>query len=292
LQIPQDEQETVWDWNLIPILDKEKQDKIRFMLVSATEITEQVQARQEVERLNHLKDEFLSLASHELRNPLTSIMGNTELLKRGLKRLSKSEVAETPKLSLEREEHLLDSITHQTQRLANLIDEMLDITRIRSEQFELKNRENVNIVQLVRQAVEQQSAISNHPIILETQQEEILVTCDEARIEQVLNNLMSNAIKYSPADKPVVVGIERNDQEVIISVRDQGDGISQEEQAHVFERFYRVHTDENARIEGLGLGLYIAHEIVVQQGGRMWLESKPGQGSTFYFSLPLPKKEK
>src|SRR5204863_8797027 len=110
---------------------------------------------------------------------------------------------------------------------------------------------------------------------------------DERRIEQVLNNLSSNAIKISTPVKPIEVRVEQDKHEVTIAVRDEGVGISEEQQRHIFERFYHVHDGANASIEGLGLGLYIAHEIVVRHGGRMWLESKPGKGSAFYFSLPL-----
>jgi signal transduction histidine kinase len=278
------EQEIVWDYSLIPILDIEKQDTIRYMLVSALDVTEQNQVRQEMERLNRLKDEFLSLASHELRTPLTSIKGNAEILQRNLKRSSKEEDQIT---GIGQTQHILDSIIHQVKRLTGIINEMLDITRIHSEQFELKSRRNVNIVELVRQVVEQHNVTTDHPITLETQQEEVQVNCDEARIEQVLSNLISNAIKYSPAEKPVVVRIERTGDEVIVAVRDEGHGMSEEQQAHVFERFYRAHSEENDTVEGLGLGLYIAHEIITQHGGRICVESEPGKGSAFYFSLPL-----
>src|SRR5256714_73027 len=278
------EQEIVWDYSLIPILDIEKQDTIRYMLVSALDVTEQNQVRQEMERLNRLKDEFLSLASHELRTPLTSIKGNAEMLQRNLKRSSKEEDQST---GIGQAQHILDSITHQVKRLTGMITEMLDITRIHNEQFELKNRRNVNLVELVRRGDEQNQNNTDHPNTLETQQEEVQVNCDEAHIEQVLNNLISNAIKYSPAEKPVMVSIESTGDEVIVAVRDEGHGLSEEQQAHVFERFYRAHSEENDTVEGLGLGLYIAHEIITQHGGRICVESKPGKGSTFYFSLPL-----
>ena len=104
--------------------------------------------------------------------------------------------------------------------------------------------------------------------------------------------LISNALKYSPNDKPVVVAVEcqtDNPDEVLITVSDEGPGIAEEEQVHIFDRFYRVHTQGSAKIEGMGLGLYIAHEIVIQHGGRIWLESKLGKGTTFYLSLPLKR---
>ena len=280
---PQDKQETVLDYSLIPIFASEEQDTIRFIVVSAVDITKQVQARQELIQLNRLKDEFLSLASHELRTPLTSIMGHSELLQRALKRLDNGEVS---KADFSQEAHILDMIVHQSRRLNHLIEEMVDITRIRSEQFEIKHKENVNIIQLVQHVLEQYID-SKHEINLITRDDEIIVNSDEGRIEQVLNNLVGNAVKYSPAGKPIEVRVERDKHEVTIAVRDEGVGISEEQQRHIFERFYRVHNDANAAIEGLGLGLYIAHEIVVRHGGRMWLESKPGKGSAFYFSLPL-----
>ena len=283
LPSPQDKQETVLDYSLIPIFASEEQDTIRFIVVSAVDITKQVQARQELIQLNRLKDEFLSLASHELRTPLTSIMGHSELLQRALKRLDNGEVS---KADFSQEAHILDMIVHQSRRLNHLIEEMVDITRIRSEQFEIKHKENVNIIQLVQHVLEQYID-SKHEINLITRDDEIIVNSDEGRIEQVLNNLVGNAVKYSPAGKPIEVRVERDKHEVTIAVRDEGVGISEEQQRHIFERFYRVHNDANAAIEGLGLGLYIAHEIVVRHGGRMWLESKPGKGSAFYFSLPL-----
>ncbi len=269
-------------YTLVPSHDAS--GKVLGVIIYAADETQQ-RAR-EYEEENRLKDEFLALASHELRTPLTSIIGNAELLQLRFKRLNDPE-----KEHYAKEEHILDSIIHQTHRLNALIGEMADITSIRNEHFELRNSKNVNIVKLVRQVVEQQNVLADHPISLETQEEKVVVTCDEGRLEQVLNNLISNAIKYSPPGKAVVVGLERKQHEVMFSVRDQGVGISEEQQAHIFERFYRVRTDANERVDGLGLGLYIVYEIVARHGGRMWVESRPGQGSTFFFSLPLSSSE-
>ncbi|HKF39010.1 MAG TPA: ATP-binding protein, partial [Ktedonobacteraceae bacterium] len=296
LRSAQDEQETIWDWSLTPILDIASKDTVRFMLVSAIEITEQTLARQEMEQLNRLKDEFMSLAGHELRTPLSSILGNAQLLQRGLKRQVK--VAGdgaggdgTAKPGLEQEVQMLERIIHQVNRMDKLIGEMMDITGMRAELFRLENRQHINIVDLVRRVVEQCTLPTDHALNLQAGAQELLVTCDEARVEQVLDNLLSNAIKYSPADKPVVVGVEgrpgKEPKEAVVWVRDEGPGINEEEQGHIFDRFYRASLSQKSNVEGLGLGLYIAHEIISLQGGRMWLESKPGAGSTFYFSLPL-----
>jgi signal transduction histidine kinase len=246
-----------------------------------------------MERLNLLKDEFISLASHELRTPLTSIMGNAEVMERVAQRmLNGSNGASTTEASkikrtLEQQQHSLESILHQSRRLNTLIDEMLDIARIHGAQFELHKQEHVELVALVRRVIENQAAVSKRRIELETAEEEISGTWDDARIEQVLNNLLSNAVKYSPEGTTISVRIERTGREVIVSVHDQGEGISEQQQAHIFDRYYRVRTKENVSVDGLGLGLYIVHEIVALHGGSMWLESNQGEGSTFYFSLPL-----
>lgn len=263
----------------------------RLKLIFDVEITEQVQARQEVERLNKLKDEFLSLASHELRTPLTSILGDAQLAQRDLKRLEAIASTETQAKGIQQAENNLDRIIHQAKRIGRLIDEMLDITRIHSDTFVLKTSEDVNLVEFVRRVVEQLKAITDRSIVLETNEDVIQGTFDADRIEQVLNNLIDNAVKYSPPDKPVMVGVERQSNEAVIWVRDQGPGISEEEQELIFKRFYRAQSENASETEGLGLGLYIAHEIVIRHGGRVWLESQPGEGSTFYFSLPLANQE-
>src|SRR6266699_2602984 len=287
LKLPSDGQETIWDWSLTPVPGKDPQEPVHFLLVSAVEITEQARAREEVERLNQLKDEFLSLASHELRTPLTAILGNIELLQRKLKRQANTGSVPDQKQDSAQDVQTLNRIIHQIHRLTNLIDEMLDITRISGNVLELFKQEHVDIVALVRRVVEQYTSIETHPLKLEADDQAITGNWDEGRLEQVLNNLLTNALKYSGPETPVVVGIERQANEVIVSVRDQGPGISPEDQSRIFDRFYRVQKTGSSIVEGLGLGLYIAHQIIVQQGGRMWLESKSGEGSTFYFSLPL-----
>jgi len=286
--------ETDWAWSLTPILDTKNTETVQYMLVSLVEITEHVQARQEMEQLNRLKDDFLSLAGHELRTPLTAIMGYAELMDRSFKEqmeqmeMNGDAASHTTLIRNVGQEHnSLERIIHQVQSMEQLINELVDLTRMRDELFQLNLRENVNIVALVLQIVEHYSFTSRREIILEATEETIQLTTDEARLEQVLNNLVSNAIKYSPSEKPVVVGIERNAQQVMVWVRDEGNGLSAEEQAHIFERFYRVNSASNVKVDGLGLGLYIASEIVSRLGGRLWVESQVEHGSTFFVSLPL-----
>ncbi|HLH60068.1 MAG TPA: CheR family methyltransferase [Ktedonobacteraceae bacterium] len=278
LKFSQDEQETMWFYNLIPLLNTRQESVVEFVLISMVEITAQVKAREEMEQLNRLKDEFFSLASHELHSPLTSILENTQMLERFIKREETGQEHE----DLAR---ILDSIIHQVHRLSRFIDEVVDSTRIGANMFELHKQENVDIVALVRQVLEEYK--DDHLLRLEAGEEPITGNWDAGHLERVLNNLVSNAIQYSPSGRPVVVRVERQDGEAIVSVKDEGRGIRQQDRAHIFERFYRASNDNEEQVEGLGLGLYIAHEIIVRQGGRMWVESQPGEGNTFFFSLPL-----
>ncbi|MBV9713705.1 MAG: PAS domain-containing sensor histidine kinase, partial [Ktedonobacteraceae bacterium] len=182
----------------------------------------------------------------------------------------------------------IDSVLSQLKSMNSLIAEMFDVARLQGEGFKLHLQENVDLVALVRSIVEQQG-MQSHRISVQSSEETIAVTLDRDRIDQVLNNLLSNAVKYSPSGASIEVTVERRQDadEVIVAIRDEGDGIQEEDQAHIFERFYRVRTEENGHVDGLGLGLYIAYGIVKQHDGRMWLESQPGKGSTFFFALPL-----
>ncbi|NWJ95981.1 MAG: DUF4118 domain-containing protein [Chloroflexi bacterium] len=248
--------------------------------------------------LDQLKDNFLSIAGHELRTPLTTIKGFAQLLKRRLVTATNPSRAITSDVVLD--SRLLDNINQQVDLMNKLIEEMLNVTRIQSGQLELELTPNVNLVELVSRVVEQhQMTLANQSILLEVTPQPIRVNCDESRLEQVLNNLITNAIKYSPPNQSVVVGLEivqatteQNNTtplsgEAVVRVCDNGYGISKEDQPHVFQRFYRVRNHNNPKVKGLGLGLYICYEIIARHNGRMWLTSEVDKGSNFYFSLPL-----
>ena len=282
IKLAEDEPETVWDWTLTPIARKEEPDKVQYILASGIEITEQAQEREKVEELSRLKDEFLSLTSHELRTPLTSILGNAELLHRKLvKQVQAPDSPDQDILAVER-------IIRQSKRLDRLINEMLDATRFQSEILELNNEADINLVEVTRRVIDSYTNASRE-IILEDTTDGLVGNWDEERLEQVLQNLLSNALKYSPDGTSVTVRLERQGNEAMVSIKDRGPGLSTEEQAHIFDRFYRLSRDEKSNVEGLGLGLYIAQHIVTRSGGRLWVESKPGEGSTFSFALPLKK---
>ncbi len=253
------------------------------------------------EELNQLKDLFISIATHELRNPLTAAKGFTQLLQRNLKREisppSQGGLTPVPSKNLE----YLAIVDYQLERMDGLINQLIDFSRVQNKKLELRYNRGANLLGLVQRIVEQQERIyPDRPIDFQTSDEVITADFDEARLEQVLTNLINNAIKYSPPQTPVIVGVEKRYSlltpdhqpsipaplEAVMWVRDEGYGISPEDQARIFERFYRVSAGEGL-VEGLGLGLYISQEIVAQHDGRMWLESVPGKGSTFYCSIPL-----
>jgi signal transduction histidine kinase len=189
----------------------------------------------------------------------------------------------------------LEKLLQVIERMNDLISQLLDFSRLQNKQLELYLTDGVNLVDLVQRVVEQQrTTTKSQPLIVRRNEETILARCDEARLEQVLVNLISNAMKYSNPGSPVIVGIERRvtdngHAEAVIRVQDEGQGISEEHQAHIFDRFYRIRTQANSKVDGMGLGLYISQCIVTEHGGRMWLKSKLGAGTTFYFSLPLTR---
>ncbi len=253
--------------------------------------------------LDYLKDLFMSTATHELRTPLTSIRGYTQLLQRSLERQRTQPLevsSEAGTKALERNLHSVEVVMRQVGRMNDLIGELRDFTRAHKGKFELKLNPRADLLEIVQRVIEQQrTTTEGHPLTLKVSGEKFLGRLDEARLEQVLHNLVSNAMKYSPEGTPVVVSLERRvlpaeggsatgtQSEAVVWVQDQGQGISLTEQEHIFDPFYRARAQENSGVEGLGLGLFISHQIVVQHGGHMWLESAPGAGSTFYFSLPL-----
>jgi signal transduction histidine kinase len=235
----------------------------------------------------------LSLASHELRTPLTVILAQAELLQR---HASSQETESGISLwSGQRQRGSLQTILTQAKQLSRLIEQMVDVIRIRGDVFALQRATPLDLVALVRRVVEQYQVTSGARLLFETEEDTLICSADAGRIEQVCANLISNALKYSPSPRPVVVAVKREPTAVpplqaLIVVQDQGPGIRQEAQADIFRRFYREPEAQQSYREGLGLGLYIAHEIVTRHGGRLWVESTVGVGSTFYVVLPVAEE--
>ena len=236
------------------------------------------------------KNEFLSMTSHELRTPITAIQGIAELLQMNN--------TQNQQLHSARSQRALKHIVEQSQHLTKLIEEMLDLSRIEQARFIL-NRAPVDVLDLLKHVVESQAATTRrHSLALSIEgieaESTLIATVDEERLIQVLSNLISNAIKYSPAGGEIEIGLRvtmephssQTPYEVLIWVRDQGIGIAPEEIPHIFKRFHRAGTLDPS-LSGLGIGLYLVQEIITLHGGRVWVESVEGVRSTFYVLLPL-----
>lgn len=220
------------------------------------------------------KDDFIGFASHELKNPLAAIQGNAQILQRTINNLKKKQVMD-----------IANSINDQAKRATYLINELLDITKIESGKLTF-HKEKFYLFDLLDSIVKEQKLIYiTHKIILKGKTRK-KVFCDKYRISQVIVNLITNAIKYSPNANKIVVSIKNNRREVVVSVQDFGKGITKDNVKKVFEAYFREGAVSHGTIQGLGLGLYISQEIAKKHNGRLWVESTEGKGSTFYLSLP------
>ena len=230
---------------------------------------------EELRRLSALRADFVSLVSHELRSPMASVIGSARTLEQRWRELSP-----------EQRESFLALISHETSRLAELIGDVLDTSRIESGTFSY-SFEDVDLARLVRDS----AAAADHgqdEVTVEAVVREPLpaVRGDRDRLRQVLVNLIDNAVKYSPPGDRVSVEAEQSDSRVVIEVRDRGPGISPEHQRLIFEKFGRANVAEHAK-PGTGLGLFIARSIAEAHGGALEVRSAPGRGATFRLSLPL-----
>ena len=243
---------------------------------------------------NRRMNEFLSIAGHELKTPITSIKGNVQFMRRRLKKELQADYAIPHELLRSFEEFLdlLMRAEHQTNRLALLVNDIMDVSRIQSKKLHL-HKELADITDIIRTAIRQQQQFHPERLITAFMPDKpVLLMVDVDRIEQVVINYLSNALKYSDTQEPVEVTLEVREQEhlVRLSVSDKGIGLSPKDQEHVWDRFYRV---EGSQVRsgshiGLGLGLYICRSIIEQHGGEVGISSTPDIGSTFWFSLHLP----
>jgi signal transduction histidine kinase len=242
-------------------------------VVIATDISN-IHAREQ------LKDEFVSMATHELRTPISTLRGYAQLAELGATRAGEQDVAASAA-----------KIVRQADRLTRLVEDLLDVSRIQTGRMQLSIGE-MPIVKAACDAIEQQRAA--HPdreIHFERVGSLESVQADAHRIEQVLTNLLDNALKYSPDGGPVHVRVVGAPTEVSFTVTDCGVGIPLDEQGQLFQQYYRAKSGAN-RFSGLGVGLYISYRIVSEHGGRMWVVSEAAGGSTFGFALPIDHASK
>jgi two-component system, chemotaxis family, CheB/CheR fusion protein len=262
-----DNEETRWMAGFGRVVDR-KEDRATRMVGVMFDITER-------KTIDQQREEFIGIASHELKTPITSIKAYAQMLENTFEDNADSQSV-----------RMMRKLDGQVDRLTDLIRDLLDTTKIAEGQLPLK-REELNLSELITEQVEELQRISDkHPIRWQPGSE-CRVMADKERIGQVLTNLLSNAIKYSPGGGEVTIRCERENDHFKVSVQDGGIGIPEDVQRKVFDRFYRVKNQQMQSFPGMGLGLYITAGIIYRHGGEIWVESKLGEGSTFFFTLPI-----
>ena len=250
------------------------------------EATAELKERYEqLKELDRMKSQFLSIASHELKTPITAMSGFLQVALRRVRRLSQGDAAAPVTEGLRGITEQLEVVYRQTGKLARLVDELLDVSRIQTGRIEFRYGD-VDLSELANEvATRMQLTTTTHEITVRRDEANV-VTADRDHLEQVLNNLVTNAIKYSPSGGTITIEVRPDDGGVRLSVTDQGIGIPEKELDAIFGPFYRS-PDRAARdAAGMGLGLYISKEIVVRHGGRIWAESGGVKGSTLNVLIP------
>lgn len=247
--------------------NREKEKRAAELVIANRELALQNQERE----LNKRKDEFIAIASHELKTPLTSVSAYLQFLERSL-------VGDTNR-------KYIDKALRQVDKLSQLISDLLDVSKIEAGKLTL-NYSSFDICELTSEVIEIIN-FGGQPHLIEKSfpVTSLMVNADKQRIEQVIINLLSNAIKYSPNANRILISVSQTDASIVVSVQDFGLGIKEEEQLHVFSRFYRA-GGVAQKISGLGIGLYICDDIISRHNGILGVESKLGTGSTFSFKIP------
>ena len=230
----------------------------------------------EHKRLDQLKDEFIGLVSHELRSPLTVITGAVNTV-----------LTEGARLSQEETHQLLKDAAWEAESLSHLLGNLLELSRVQANRL-LLFAEPISIEKVIQGTVEKvRHQPSVHQFVVDLPKGLPLVNADPLRLERILYNLLDNAVKYSPQGGEIRVSVKPEEEHLAIGISDQGSGISPADQAKVFEPFQRLEESRPDEVGGAGLGLLVCSRLVEAHGGRIWLESEPGCGSTFCFTLPL-----
>ena len=226
-----------------------------------------------IKQLQQQKDDFISIASHELKTPITSLKASLQLMDKMKDDPSKTMM---PKLILQSRKSI--------QRVSTLIEDLLNVSRLQQTEINL-NKNNFILSELLSACANPIAILGKHKVEI-TGDMELQICADEHRIDQVVTNLVNNAVKYAPDSETINLHIKKYDTLVKVSVIDYGPGIPKDKISHLFNRYYRVESS-GYHASGLGLGLYISAEIIKQHGGEIGVDSEPGKGCTFWFTLPL-----
>jgi PAS domain S-box-containing protein len=241
-------------------------------LYGAVVILRDVTREREIDRL---KDDFISTAAHELRTPITAILGYSEIM-----------LDQLPVLSSAQLQEYLGVVCNRAEALTQIIEEMLDLSRMQSGQVIHLDRQPGKLGALAREVVNHCRLTSKgHRFRLEIAEPLPLLEFDVAKLHQVFDNLLSNAFKFSPKESEIVITVARDGHEVVTTVTDQGIGMAPEQVERIFDKFYRADASATA-VSGLGLGMSLVKGIIEGHGGRIWVTSAPGRGTAVRFALP------
>jgi PAS domain S-box-containing protein len=221
------------------------------------------------------KDQFVRVAAHELKTPVAIMKGYAQLLLRAREKLARGALDES-----------IVAIERGANRIDHIVNDLLDLSQLQVGSLELRH-EKIDLVELIRVVMRRIALTSKNENLRLVEAQPVVIRGDRSRLEQVIGNLLDNAVRYSPQGGDVEVSVVLQNGGVVVSVRDHGVGIPAAKQERVFQCFYRPHTDTPYDYGGMGIGLYISREIVERHGGSMWFESKEGSGSMFSFRLPV-----
>jgi signal transduction histidine kinase len=250
---------------------RESQESLR---KHAAELEQRVEERTaDLKRALRAKDEFLALISHELRTPVSVIFGNIELLHRMGDKLAEDD-----------KEAAMTDLRREGRRLRRLVENILALARV---EYGVANEpEPVSLTKIIRQQVEwHQQMYKQRPVDLQIAHETPPVICDDFSVELVVGNLLANAEKYSPPDKPIELSATVEGRSVVVSVRDRGPGVPAEDADKIFDAFFR--SESSSAVKGVGIGLAVCKRLLEAYGGQLWLSARGGGGSDFSFSLPV-----
>jgi PAS domain S-box-containing protein len=233
----------------------------------------------ELKKIDRIKDEFIGIVSHELRTPLTVFMGAVK-------------VAQSQGITAEEVHELLGDAEHSAESLAKILDNLIALSRYEADRLNL-SKGRLDLTGLIREVVEKEKAgLKSHKLVLDIADGLPFIQADPVRIQQVIHNLVDNATKNSPQDSEIRISVrQRDDQSILIGVSDRGKGIAKADQEKLFQPFQQLE-QTGKTTGGLGLGLLVCKRLVEAHGGKIWLESKPGEGTTFWFTLPVTHSKK